>query len=422
MSGGILVIKNVTIDDNPALDSVNDGDGTLDPNETVNLKITLENAFQDETDVTGTLASLNNFATVQSNGQQDFGAIIKNGDADGTASAAFTIKLGALPADEKMLFQLDLKMASGKQETRYFYLEAGHLNNGQLLDAPIERTNFDDFQTFHVNVPAGAHDLVLLTHTDNGVDIDLLAKYGTRPHYDIALGADPDSDKATFFTDKGTLVSGRADGEESLSVPAPKQGAYRVVVANYALTKHNYRIEACYAPPGADEVSFDGSYEDAEDVGTEKLTVTRSGSHSATSIDYRTQDDSALAGTNYKPVLGTLNWADGDSGSKTISVPILNTGKITDKTTSFKRFAVTLSNPTGGAKLGCVSQGQVTLTNAKNPRSKPPPTSNPPPKTPPPTPTPKPTPPKKGKSGGGGFGGFALLGLAILLIRRCKCT
>jgi hypothetical protein len=418
MSGGILVIKNVIINDDPALSGANDGDGALDPNETVNLKITLDNVFQDETDVTGTLASRNDFATVQANGPRDFGAIVKNGDADGTGSAAFTIKMGSLPTDEKMLFQLDLKMADGKRETRYFYLEAGHLNNGQLLDTPIERTNFDDFQTFHVNVPAGAHDLVFLTHTDNGADIDLLAKYGVRPHYAISLGADPDSDKATFFTDKGTLVSGRADGEESLSVPAPKQGAYHVVVANYALTKHNYRIEACYAPPDTDEVSFNGSYEDAEDVGTEKLTVTRSGSHGAANIDYHTQDESALAGANYKPVSGTLKWANGDSGSKTISVPILNTGKITDKTTSFKRFTVQLSNPTGDAKLGCLAQGEVTLTNAKNPPSKPPPTSNPPPKTPPPTPTPKPTPPKKGKSGGGGFGGLALLALAALIWRR----
>lgn len=61
----------------------------------------------------------------------------------------------------------------------------------------------------------------------------------------------------------------------------------------------------------------------SESAGTVTLTVQRSGgSTGAASLHYQTVDGSAIAGSDYDAASGTLNWADGDSGSKTIVVTL----------------------------------------------------------------------------------------------------
>jgi hypothetical protein len=79
------------------------------------------------------------------------------------------------------------------------------------------------------------------------------------------------------------------------------------------------------------------------------LTVVRNGAaDGAVSVDYATSSGTATAGADYVSTSGTLNWADGDSADKTITVNITNdTMDESDET-----FAVTLSNPSAGATLG----------------------------------------------------------------------
>ena len=60
-------------------------------------------------------------------------------------------------------------------------------------------------------------------------------------------------------------------------------------------------------------------------------------------------DGSAKTGVDYLAVSGLLNWAAGDSKSKTIYVPIADPG-LSDHST--RTFSVKLSSPTGGATLG----------------------------------------------------------------------
>jgi len=95
------------------------------------------------------------------------------------------------------------------------------------------------------------------------------------------------------------------------------------------------------------------------------LTVTRVGGNAnPASVQWSTANGTAVAGTDFgasgvtAPVTGTLNWAAGDSVSKSISIPIVN-----DTTPEGARtFTVSLSSPTG-ANIGAVPTVNVTLND-----------------------------------------------------------
>jgi hypothetical protein len=72
------------------------------------------------------------------------------------------------------------------------------------------------------------------------------------------------------------------------------------------------------------------------------IAVSRTGgSTGPVSVDFSTADGSALAGTDYTASYGTLTWADGDTSSKSITVPLLSNATIGPS----KSLTVTLSNP-----------------------------------------------------------------------------
>jgi hypothetical protein len=75
--------------------------------------------------------------------------------------------------------------------------------------------------------------------------------------------------------------------------------------------------------------------------------VRTNGTSGAASVNYQTMDVSALAGQDYTKKSGTLNWADGESTTKTIKVPLLDD----TATEAGEAFKVKLSGATG-ATLG----------------------------------------------------------------------
>ena len=98
------------------------------------------------------------------------------------------------------------------------------------------------------------------------------------------------------------------------------------------------------------------------DSGSQNLVVTvnrTSGANGAVSASYATANGTATAGSDYTAVSGTLNWADGDSSPKTISIPILGDTIYEPNET----FTVTLSSPTGGAFLGLIATTTITIEN-----------------------------------------------------------
>jgi len=98
-----------------------------------------------------------------------------------------------------------------------------------------------------------------------------------------------------------------------------------------------------------------------EDVGSGQisLTVNRTTSQfGSVTVSYATSNNGANAGSDYTSSSGTLTWADGEWGSRTIVVPILNDSL----TEGNEAFRVTLSNLGGtGASELAISQQTVTI-------------------------------------------------------------
>ena len=86
------------------------------------------------------------------------------------------------------------------------------------------------------------------------------------------------------------------------------------------------------------------------------------GSTGVTTVDYSTVDGTAVAGTNYGGVSGTLTWGDGDNSSRAITIPLLScpaTGGATD-------FTIQLGNVSNGVLIN-PSTIDVSLRPAGNP-------------------------------------------------------
>jgi len=102
------------------------------------------------------------------------------------------------------------------------------------------------------------------------------------------------------------------------------------------------------------------SYSVWENAGAITLTVLRGNDVALgpTAVDFATSDGTAKVGADYQAVSGILAFPENET-VKTITIPILRNGLVTNNT----RFAVILSNPTGGTTLGTAST-TVNIINA----------------------------------------------------------
>jgi hypothetical protein len=95
---------------------------------------------------------------------------------------------------------------------------------------------------------------------------------------------------------------------------------------------------------------------------TVTVQVSRTGGSSgAVGVSYATASGTATSGADFTAANGTLNWADGDSATKSFTVPITN-----DTTEEqAESFTATLSNATGGATIA-VNNAVITVTIGAN--------------------------------------------------------
>lgn len=99
----------------------------------------------------------------------------------------------------------------------------------------------------------------------------------------------------------------------------------------------------------------------AQTAGSVVIPVSRiSGSSGAISVAYATANGTAVAGNEYTTTNGTLTWANGDTATKTITIPISNATPYNGSHT----FTLTLSSPTGGANLGAITSAVVNVTGS----------------------------------------------------------
>lgn len=178
----------------------------------------------------------------------------------------------------------------------------------------------------------------------------------------------------------GTAVAGLADDtanqlSAAVSGTLPQAGVYHLRVrgagnlspltngySTYgSIGKYTLSGTVPAAIPGA--VSFTAasvSRAEGDTDGTLVLTVRRS--YDATgplSVAFASADGTAVAGTDYDAVSGTLTWAADDVDDRTISVTIH--GDTVDE--AARTFTVALSSPSDGNVLGLAPVTTVSLTN-----------------------------------------------------------
>lgn len=109
-----------------------------------------------------------------------------------------------------------------------------------------------------------------------------------------------------------------------------------------------------------DQVQFSASTASVgEGGGSVELLVTRFGSRAgAASVNYSTSNGSATAGSDFSASSGTLNWADWDGSSRTITIPVIDdtVGEASET------FSVNLSGSVGTV-LGIPTSLAVTITD-----------------------------------------------------------
>jgi Calx-beta domain/Divergent InlB B-repeat domain/NPCBM/NEW2 domain len=116
---------------------------------------------------------------------------------------------------------------------------------------------------------------------------------------------------------------------------------------------------ATSAPPGTLQLSG-ATYSVGENGGSATITVRRTGgSAGAVGVSLATSNGTATAGADYTAVTQTVTFANGESGDKPVSVPILEDTAVEGNET----VNLTLSNPTGGAALGSPSAAVLTITD-----------------------------------------------------------
>lgn len=113
------------------------------------------------------------------------------------------------------------------------------------------------------------------------------------------------------------------------------------------------------------------------------------------SVDYSTANISAIAGTDYTAVSGTLTWLDGDTEAKEISVE-------TSQISGNRQFSISLANPSDSAILSSDYRVTVTIQGSV-------------------VTTPEPTQPTS-QGGGSGSIGFLILTLVLAFLHDQRCS
>jgi hypothetical protein len=114
------------------------------------------------------------------------------------------------------------------------------------------------------------------------------------------------------------------------------------------------------SPSSSDALQFaTASTSGAQNAGTISLSVKRTGSTTAAvTANFSTADGTAIAGSDYTAMSGTLQWAANDTTPQTIVVPISNATPFVGS----KNLKVVLSNATGGAAIGSPGSAAVTIS------------------------------------------------------------
>ncbi|MDQ6988530.1 MAG: S8 family peptidase, partial [Mariprofundaceae bacterium] len=223
-----LVIADLQLSDN--------NNNQLDPNESINLNIELENVWLAATGITASLSSSHALVSV-------FPASVSwanlNMGAKAFANSAFTLNIGDISGFSHIPFTLTIQTNNGVSFTRHFNLDIGTLIADTIHQGQIMRHDQDEFQYYHIDVPAGSAFLNITSAAQN--DIDILLRFAAPSQFDYALY----SINPKFGRDPNTIVSVAAHtGNEQILISQPQAGTWFVTVISYDQKPTNYQILA----------------------------------------------------------------------------------------------------------------------------------------------------------------------------------
>ena len=187
----------------------------------------------------------------------------------------------------------------------------------------------------------------------------------------VVTGTNFTGTTSVAFASAGTSVpaaSFTVNSATQITVTVPSQGALPGTVDVIVTTS-----QGTSAQTAADKFTFGQSQENpgqfdfasstqlAQETDTiTNIQITRSGGSDGTvNVSFATSDGTGQAALDYVAASGTITFAPGQL-SQTISVTILDSGKSNGTST----FAVTLSDPTGGATLGGTNVLTVTIEDS----------------------------------------------------------
>jgi uncharacterized delta-60 repeat protein len=172
---------------------------------------------------------------------------------------------------------------------------------------------------------AGAADFTATTGTLNWADHDAAAKIITVPIANDSLYEPNETFTVTLSGVTGDATLGAAVTTVTIvSEDAPQRGTIAMASGTASI---------------------------GEDSGPVTITASRTGgTDGAVAVSYTTVAGSASA-ADFTAAAGTLNWADGESGTRSVAITITNDSLVE----ATEAFAVTLSNPTNDAALGAAS-------------------------------------------------------------------
>jgi hypothetical protein len=277
--------------------------------------------------------------------------------AGSTESSNLPVTPGAYSDDPASLFAARLSANLGSL-TWATYIGG---NSDILSDARVDSAGrlYLLSDTFDGGLPANDGLVASTTSSDaNEVWLGKLAADGSAL-VDAAYlaGTDDDEPFGLHVQDDGVVyVVGKTD---SIDFPV-SVGAVDGTYATRDFFMAKLQTRTAPLPPPAGAIAWTAATASvAESSGTLTLSASRTGgSAGAASVQYATAGGTATAGADFTATSGSLNWADGESGSKSVTVTVVNDTTVEAAET----FTVTLANATG-ATLSAPSTATVTIND-----------------------------------------------------------
>jgi plastocyanin len=222
------------------------------------------------------------------------------------------------------------------------------------------------FSSAAFEVSEGAGSRTITVRREGGSDGAVSVQYATSngsasagSDYTATSGtlnwADGDSTNKTF--DVPILEDGAVEGAETLDIALsnPAGGADLGTPSDTVLTINDNDV----AQPGA--LSFTSStITTDEGAGSATISAQRTGgTNGPVSVQYATAGGTATAGSDYTATAGTLNWGNGEAGTKSFDVPILED----NQSEGTETVGLSLSSPGGGAGLGMPINATLSITD-----------------------------------------------------------